>query len=366
MWSTPDGHRRLLPFTRDAVVRIDVAARRIELRDDLIDAPPGAETGGGDSSWPAAAAPSRSRPPRRGPGPGRRSRRGGPARRGRSGARLGALSSALPTPAPLPLVVDHGGATAPINGFRAPGVAELTEVAAATAAAAAATTGMTATTAEPSGRRRSQRRRRWAPGRVRARSSTPNLDAGGAGTPPPPRKKEKRSHRRAWIVGAVAAVVLLVAGGLAAAFEAKVFTPSHPGARDERAHPGRSPGVGVQGAHERPHVREQGAVHRDRGGGHRGAEPRRRDLGEGGDHGDRRALRRPAQRHHPFAHRHDVCHGHHDVGVLALPCHVRPAPLRQHDARGSARAVVDRRHRQSDDGSLRVHHHPRALAGSRR
>ncbi len=43
----PDGHRRLLPFTRDAVVRIDVAARQIELRDDLIDAPPGAEAGGG-------------------------------------------------------------------------------------------------------------------------------------------------------------------------------------------------------------------------------------------------------------------------------------------------------------------------------
>lgn len=43
----PDGHRRLLPFTRDAVVRIDVAARHIELRDDLIDAPTGAETGGG-------------------------------------------------------------------------------------------------------------------------------------------------------------------------------------------------------------------------------------------------------------------------------------------------------------------------------
>ena len=45
-------------------------------------------------------------------------------------ARLGALSSALPTPAPLPLVMEHGGTTAPINGFRAPGVAELTEVAA--------------------------------------------------------------------------------------------------------------------------------------------------------------------------------------------------------------------------------------------
>ncbi len=43
----PDGHRRLFPFTRDAVVRIDVAARHIELRDDLIDAAPGAESEGG-------------------------------------------------------------------------------------------------------------------------------------------------------------------------------------------------------------------------------------------------------------------------------------------------------------------------------
>jgi 16S rRNA processing protein RimM len=43
----PDGRRRLLPFTRDAIVRIDVAARQIELRDDLIDAPSGAEAGGG-------------------------------------------------------------------------------------------------------------------------------------------------------------------------------------------------------------------------------------------------------------------------------------------------------------------------------
>jgi 16S rRNA processing protein RimM len=42
----PDGHHRLLPFTRDAIVRIDLAARQIELRADLIDAPPRADTGG--------------------------------------------------------------------------------------------------------------------------------------------------------------------------------------------------------------------------------------------------------------------------------------------------------------------------------
>ncbi len=150
-------------------------------------------------------------------------------------ARLGALSSALPTPAPLPLVLDHGGATAPINGFRAPGVAELTEVAAATAAAAAAAaatgTGTTTTTGTVGTGTATATVAATAPVGTRAGPGEifdAEPHAGGAGTPPPPRNKTKRSHRRAWILGAVVAVVLLVAGGLAAAFEAKVFTPSHP------------------------------------------------------------------------------------------------------------------------------------------
>ncbi len=42
-------------------------------------------------------------------------------------ARLGALASALPTPAPLPLVFAHVERSAPIAGFTAPGVNELTE-----------------------------------------------------------------------------------------------------------------------------------------------------------------------------------------------------------------------------------------------
>ncbi len=141
-------------------------------------------------------------------------------------ARLGALSSALPTAAPLPLVVERDGATAPINGFRAPGVAELTEVAAATAAAAAAgTAGTTSSTATATVAAAAPVGTRAGPGEI--------FDAephgGGVGSPPPPpRTKEKRSHRRAWIVGAVVLAALLVAGGLVAAFQSKAFTPSHP------------------------------------------------------------------------------------------------------------------------------------------
>jgi serine/threonine-protein kinase len=156
-------------------------------------------------------------------------------------ARLGALSSALPTPAPLPLVMNRGGAAAPINGFRAPGVAELTEVAAATAAAMAAgtataeaeaataamgtaamagvgssATGGMASTA-PVGTRAG-------PGEIFDAEPHP----AGAKAFRPPRKGPRRSHRRAWIVAAVVVAALLVAGGLAALFASDVFTPSHP------------------------------------------------------------------------------------------------------------------------------------------
>ena len=42
-------------------------------------------------------------------------------------ARLGALASALPTPSALPLIMPRLEDSAPINGFRAPGVSELTD-----------------------------------------------------------------------------------------------------------------------------------------------------------------------------------------------------------------------------------------------
>ena len=55
-------------------------------------------------------------------------------------ARLGALAAALPTPSALPLVMPRLEDSAPINGFRAPGVSELTDsgIVAAGAAAGAA------------------------------------------------------------------------------------------------------------------------------------------------------------------------------------------------------------------------------------
>ncbi len=148
-------------------------------------------------------------------------------------ARLGALSSALPTAAPLPLVIEHGGSAAPINGFRAPGVAELTEVAAGTATAATATATAAAGTAATAGTAGATTVAAAAPVGTRAGpgeifDAEPHAGAGGAKAPRAPRRTAKRSHRTAWIVAAIAAAVLVIAGGLAAAFEAKVFTPSHP------------------------------------------------------------------------------------------------------------------------------------------
>ena len=163
-------------------------------------------------------------------------------------ARLGALAAALPTPAPLPLVMPRLEDSAPINGFRAPGVDELsgeTMVAggvvgngaaagASTVAAAAAgagtevlTPGDAATTVaagapvgtkagpgeifndDPSG-----------PGRAGASPS-------GRGAPFVVPFKNRHRRRLAWIIGAVAAVLVLVAA-LLGIFATGVLTPSHP------------------------------------------------------------------------------------------------------------------------------------------
>ncbi len=62
-------------------------------------------------------------------------------------ARLGALAAALPSPAPLPLVIPHLEATSPISGFRAPGVSELTETGVAAVATATSTSTSTSSTA---------------------------------------------------------------------------------------------------------------------------------------------------------------------------------------------------------------------------
>ena len=60
-------------------------------------------------------------------------------------ARLGALAAALPSPAPLPLVIPHLEATSPISGFRAPGVPELTETGVAAIGASTSTTSTSST-----------------------------------------------------------------------------------------------------------------------------------------------------------------------------------------------------------------------------
>ena len=143
-------------------------------------------------------------------------------------ARLGALAAALPTPAALPLVIPVLDA-APIAGFRAPGVNELTETGVIGAAAASATVVSPAAGA-PVGTKAG-------PGELFDAEPHGGGGAGGGrgpGAGPKPAASaaaaaDRRKRRRTWwIVAAIVAVLVLVAGGLVAAYEAKVFTPSHP------------------------------------------------------------------------------------------------------------------------------------------
>jgi len=138
-------------------------------------------------------------------------------------ARLGALAAALPTPAPLPLVIPHLEAASPITGFRAPGVPELTDpggVAAVAGASGSATAIAPSLKGAPVGTRAG-------PGEIfdaEPYGGKAGSASGGKGSTP----ARARSRRRTWwIVIAIVAAVLVV-GGLVAAFEAKVFTPSHP------------------------------------------------------------------------------------------------------------------------------------------
>jgi len=129
-------------------------------------------------------------------------------------ARLGALASALPAPEPLPLLVPDHRASAPIPGFRAPGVSELTQV----VGPAAATT----STNTPVGTRAG-------PGEIfDAEPSGPGSSRSGAALGGPAVKAPRPDRRKlAWVIGVVAAVVVLTAGALIAA-DAKLFTASHP------------------------------------------------------------------------------------------------------------------------------------------
>ena len=106
-------------------------------------------------------------------------------------------------------------AAAPIKGFRAPGVTELTDQPQSSTvvapAASAAPIGTRAGPgeifdAEPSGNGSSARKQKA---------------AGGAPT-------ARRSRKRTWWIVAAVAAAVIIAGGLLAAFESQVFTPSHP------------------------------------------------------------------------------------------------------------------------------------------
>ena len=144
-------------------------------------------------------------------------------------ARLGALAAALPSPAPLPLVIPRLEATSPISGFRAPGVPELTDSGVAAVGAATTTTSSTAIGAPlvagaPVGTRAG-------PGEIFDAEPYPGgagrrRGAGGAGTGAGPTRTGSR--RRTWWIIAAIALAVIVAGGFVAAIEAKVFTPSHP------------------------------------------------------------------------------------------------------------------------------------------
>ena len=132
-------------------------------------------------------------------------------------ARLGALAAALPTPSPLPLVMPELEDATPINGFRAPGVSELTDsgiVLGAGAAGAAArpvppsadgTAIAPGLAGAPVGTKAGPGElfdaEPGATGVASKRSAPEQSEPGGPSTPFRPPK----SQRTWWIVGAVAA-----------------------------------------------------------------------------------------------------------------------------------------------------------------
>jgi eukaryotic-like serine/threonine-protein kinase len=125
-------------------------------------------------------------------------------------ARLGALASALPTPEPLPLVAPHSDLPAPISGFRAPGVDELTNA-----------VGIVDGPAAPVGTRAG-------PGEIfdaEPPGSEPTMSGTTVGSPivAAPRRARRKLP---WLIAAVVIVLALVAGGLVAAHD-KVFAASH-------------------------------------------------------------------------------------------------------------------------------------------
>jgi serine/threonine-protein kinase len=139
-------------------------------------------------------------------------------------ARLGALAAALPTPAPLPLVFPHLEKSAPIAGFQAPGVGELTDtkIAAVGAATAVAAGGTMVAAGAPVGTKAG-------PGEVfDAEAFGRSKGGGGAPMPPPAKRRAWWRAGRTWVIAGVALALVLLAAGLAVAFGTNVLTPSHP------------------------------------------------------------------------------------------------------------------------------------------
>ncbi len=161
-------------------------------------------------------------------------------------ARLGALASALPTPTALPLITPKLEDSAPIAGFRAPGVSELTDSGIALGAAAGAAAGALAGAVAADGTAiapglaaaSTPIGTRAGPGELfdaepgadaasasskRKRRRDPVLSTGGPSEPYKPRTSKKW-----WWIGGAVALAVILAAGLVTAFATNVFTPSHP------------------------------------------------------------------------------------------------------------------------------------------
>jgi serine/threonine-protein kinase len=147
-------------------------------------------------------------------------------------ARLGALAAALPSPAPLPLVFPHLEKSAPIAGFQAPGVGELTDSGVAGVAGVGVGVGVGATTVVGGGTMVAAGApvgTKAGPGEVFDAEAFGRSKGAAAGAPmPAPRRQRWWSRRRTWVIAAVALAVVLLAAGLAVAFGTNAFTPSHP------------------------------------------------------------------------------------------------------------------------------------------
>jgi eukaryotic-like serine/threonine-protein kinase len=153
-------------------------------------------------------------------------------------ARLGALAAALPTPSALPLVIPHLEDAAPIAGFRAPGVSELTDsgVRAAAAAAGAAVAGAggvaagvtsTSSTAVAPPLSGAPVGTKAGPGEVFDAEPFGKAPRNGVKTGGPARFGRHRK-RMWWMAGAAVVVLALLGAGLGIAYGTNLLTPSHP------------------------------------------------------------------------------------------------------------------------------------------